>query len=66
MTKREGAIISAYTGILIGNFSAFHEYSEKLLGRPVYTHEFSRESIFKDLKSLSEKDFMDLNKNIKE
>ncbi len=29
MTKNEGAIISAYTGKLIGNFDDFHAYAEK-------------------------------------
>ena len=39
MTKREGAILSAYTGCLLCDFNDFHKYIEELLGRPVFTHE---------------------------
>ena len=31
MTKNEGAIISAYTGKLIGSFDDFHAYAEKTI-----------------------------------
>jgi hypothetical protein len=37
MTKREAAIISAYTGILVGKFSDMHALIEEVLGRPVVT-----------------------------
>jgi len=40
MTKREAAIVSAYTGFLLGKFSDLHIYTEQLMGRPVFTHEF--------------------------
>lgn len=39
MTKREAAIVSAYTGFFIGEFSEIYEYFSELVGRPVYTHE---------------------------
>jgi len=39
MTKREAAIVSAYTGILIGSFSDLHQYIEEIMKRPVWTHE---------------------------
>lgn len=42
MTHKEAVLISAYTGYLLTNeFSEYHEYYEKLLGRPIYTHEFA-------------------------
>ena len=41
MTKREAAIVSAYTGVLIGDFDEVHKYIEELLGRPVFTHELA-------------------------
>ena len=31
MTKNEAAIISLFTGILIGDFSEMHKYAEKLV-----------------------------------
>lgn len=39
MTKQEAAIVSAYTGYLIGSFSDMHAYIEKIMRRPVFTHE---------------------------
>ena len=42
MTNKEAVLISAYTGYLLTNqFSDYHEHCEKLLGRPIYTHEFA-------------------------
>ncbi len=40
MTKREGAILSAYTGVLLCNdLHEYHKYIEEILKRPIYTHE---------------------------
>ena len=42
MTKREAAVVMAFTGValLVGdNFDYFHKYVEELMGRPVWTHE---------------------------
>lgn len=40
MTRRELAIISAYTGFLIAkNFDDVHAYIEEKMGRPVFIHE---------------------------
>lgn len=41
MTKQEKIIVSAYTGTLMCDFSDVHEYIEKKLGRPVFTHEMA-------------------------
>jgi hypothetical protein len=58
MTKREAAIISAYTGYLIGAFSDFQAYVEEIMGRPVFTHELP--NIADELKEKSKKDFMSI------
>lgn len=58
MTKREAAIVSAYTGYLIGEFSDFHAYVEEIMGRPVFTHELP--NIAEKLKEKSKKDFMSI------
>jgi len=50
MTKNEAAIVSAYTGVMIGDFSALHEYVEKILGRPVFTHEFASNQVAEQIK----------------
>lgn len=39
MTKREAAIVSAYTGVFIGELGELYKYLSELIGRPVYTHE---------------------------
>lgn len=62
MTKRECAIVSAYTGILCGDFNEFHKYIEELLGRPVYTHEFANANLWKVIRELSKDDFVNLGK----
>ncbi len=58
MTKREAAVISAYTGMLIGEFEDFHAYAEEVMGRPIFTHEFP--SIAEELKEKSKSDFMSI------
>lgn len=57
MTKQEAAIVSAYTGISLGYFSDMHEYVEKILGRPVWTHEFASKELTKQIKDKSKQDF---------
>ena len=45
MTLHEKVVLSAYTGILMCDFSEVHKYIEKLLGRPVWTHELASEAL---------------------
>jgi hypothetical protein len=58
MTKREAAIVSAYTGFLLGYFTDLHEYIEEILGRPVWTHEMASESFADELKEAARADFV--------
>jgi hypothetical protein len=60
MTREESAIISAFTGIMCGPFDAFHEYAEKIMGRPVFTHEMGNKEIADQIKEKSMDDFMAL------
>ena len=39
MTRREAAIVTAYTGYFIGELGELYKYLSELIGRPVYTHE---------------------------
>lgn len=57
MTRKETAIISAYTGILIGKFSDFHQYAEHIMRRPIYTHEFASDALLSELRERSREDF---------
>ena len=52
LTKEQAAIIGAYTGIACGPFTDIHGLVEKLLNRPVYTHEFG--SMFGGEKMMAE------------
>lgn len=40
LTAEQALILTGYTGILMCDFSAYHEDVEKRLGRPVWTHQF--------------------------
>jgi len=57
MTKREAAIVSAYTGYLCGDFGAMHEYIEEIMGRPVLTHELGNKSTFQEISFKAKEDF---------
>lgn len=58
MTKREAAIVSAYTGVLIGDFNEMHRYIEEIMGRQVFTHELSY--ISDEITKRSKNDFMNI------
>ena len=58
MTRQEAAIVAAYTGKMLGNFTDYHQYIEKLLGRPVFTHEIP--SLMEDIKTAAKQDFINL------
>ncbi len=60
ITKREAAIITAYTNFVIGDFNDFHKYAEEIIGRPIFTHEFSDKELIYELHCKSTKDFLDL------
>lgn len=60
MNKREASIISAYTGILIGEFNVYHQYIQEIMGRHVFTHELAEEEIFNKIKEFSKDDFMNI------
>lgn len=60
MTRREAAIIGAYTGICIGKFEDIHSYVEKIMNRPVWSHEFASEKFHEEIKQKSKSDFLNL------
>jgi len=57
MTKREAAIVMAYTGICIGKFDEFHGYVEEILERPVFTHELASRDFMLEIREKSKQDF---------
>lgn len=58
MTKREAAIITAYTGVFIGDLDELYKYAKELLGCPVFSHEFL--TLADEIKEKSKKDFLAL------
>lgn len=67
MTKREAAIIMAYTGFVTlkgKDLKYFAEYASKLLGYPVYTHDFGVPSVTDELHEKSKNDFIQICKEV--
>ena len=64
MKKREGAILSAYTGIMLCDWDDYSKYVEELFNRPLMTHEFINMEY--EIKKLSEKDFKEIIKNLED
>lgn len=63
LNKEQAAIIGAYTGILVGPFAEMHEYIEKLLGRPVWTHELADPVLVEKIKVAAKPDLMKIIRN---
>ncbi len=60
LPKEQAIIISAFTGILICEFSDLQEDVEKRLGRPVLTHEFADGELWNEIRALYRDDFINL------
>jgi hypothetical protein len=60
MTLREKQVVSAYTGVLMCNFSDLHGYIEEILERPIWTHELAYEKIQDEIKEKSKKEFLEI------
>lgn len=69
MTKRECAIVMAYTGtcMLSGDdLNVFYSYINEIMGAPVYTHELAFQEVQDEIKHRSKSDFLMLCKTAKE
>ena len=58
LTKEQAAIIGCFTGISCGPFSYMHEVAERLIGRPIFTHEFASPEIWEELKERAKDEFI--------
>lgn len=58
LTKEQAAVIGAYTGYAAGPFADVHEYAERVLGRPLFTHEFASQLIADKLRDAAKTDFI--------
>lgn len=50
MTLNEKIIVSAYTGVLMCDFSDVHKYIQEKLGRQVWTHELAYHDVREEIK----------------
>jgi hypothetical protein len=64
MTRRESAIIGAFTGILAGPFDALYEYIEEIMQRPVFAHELANKATVNEIKEKARADFIKLAKSV--
>ena len=62
MSKTEALILTAYTGVLMTDWDSFHGFAEKMLGRPIWTHQFPM--IADELKEKVKPMFLDICKNL--
>lgn len=60
MTQQEKIIVMAYTGVSMTDFSSFHAYAEKKLGRPIFTHQFADKEVVEELKNAVHSEFVAL------
>ena len=67
MTDKEKAIVMAYTGVVMlkgDKIQIFYKYVEKIMGRPILTHEMAQ--LATKIKEKSKDDFMTLCKESNE
>lgn len=67
MTKREAAIVMAYTGVVMfvgDDIEIFWKYCKEIYGRYIYTHEYS--SLAEKIKECSKEDFIKICQNLEE
>jgi len=58
LTKEQAAIIGLFTGVACGPFGDIHELAEKVLNRPIFTHEFADIEFHKKLKDAIRPQFL--------
>lgn len=58
LTKEQAAVIGAYTGVTAGPFADIHEYAERKLGYPIFTHQFANPKVVEALKQAAREDFL--------
>ena len=58
LTKRQAAIVGAYTGFSAGPFGDVQLYADEVLGRPTWTHEFASQDFADQLREAAREDFL--------
>lgn len=65
MTKREAAILSAFTGIMVGEFADMQAYVDELLGETTFTLQYGSRAFADRVKEAARPDFIRLNLEIR-
>lgn len=67
MALHEKVVLTAYTGVLMvtapGELGAVYKYIEKLIGRPILTHELASETLWDEIKEKAKPDFLKIIKS---
>lgn len=58
VTRREAAIIGAYTGVILGSWDDVHDYIEELTKRPVLSDELTNPQFVASLRYLAKADLL--------
>ena len=60
LTKRQAAIIGAFTGFTCGPFADIQEYADEVLGFATFTHQFGDVDFAATLKEAARQDFLNI------
>lgn len=60
LSRRDAAIVGAYTGYLCGPFQDMHEYIEQIMERPVWTHELASSELKDEIRKRAKADFISI------
>jgi len=58
ITREQAAIIGAFTGISCGPFEDIHGLIERVLHRPVWTHEMADKDLWAQVKELIKPEYL--------
>ena len=58
LTREQAAIVGAFTGILCGPVTDWHQYVEKVVGHAVFSHELGSPAMERKIREASRKDFL--------
>lgn len=60
LTEEQCVVLTAFTGVMMVEWPAFQVYAEKILGRPIFTHEFGSYEVLAQIREAARDDFMAL------
>ena len=64
--RRWGRRMTKYEAIVVSAFGDVHEYIEKKLGRPIWTHEFAFDLVQKEIHEKVKPDFLKICEEVQE